>query len=342
MTTVVQSSNTPDAAKQPPSLQGLSLLRAVRALQVWLLPILLVVEFVVFALVSDTFFTAGNLVNVAVNAADLAFVAAGLTLIILMGGIDVSVGFAVGMLTWLAASLMNAMAPPIVVLLAVLAGGAAVGLVNGLLTARLAIPSIVATLGTSAIFQTGLFAFWNSRDVFSPPVFEFLSGAARIRDFPILIIIVLAVYGVLHLVLIQTKFGRSIFAIGSNVEAAKLAGIDVRRVRLGAALILGLLVGVAACTYLARVGVVQASSGGELTLLAIASVVVGGTSILGGEGSVIRTLGGVVFIVVLNNGIVLAGVPSLWNGVIIGLVILAAVSINGFTVLISDRKKKGL
>lgn len=334
------STSVPDGAGDPIVPRRVTELRVVHALQVWLLPILLVIEFVTFALVSKTFLTPGNLINVSVNAADLAFVAAGLTLIILMGGIDVSTGFAVGMLTWVVASLMNAMVPPIVVLLAALAGGVVVGLLNGVLTARLAIPSIVATLGTSAIFQTGLFALWNSHDVFSMPVFDFLSGGARISSLPVLVLIVLAVYIVLHLTLSQTKFGRSIYAIGSNVEAAKLAGINVRRIRISASVILGLLVGVAACTYLARVGVVQASSGGELTLLAIASVIVGGTSILGGEGSVVRTLGGVIFIVTLNNGIVLAGVPSLWNGVIIGLVILVAVSINGLAVVLGGRRKK--
>ncbi|WP_430591376.1 ABC transporter permease [Humidisolicoccus flavus] len=320
--------------------QQTTALRVVQRVQTWLLPALLVLEFIVFSMLSPFFLTSGNLVNVAVNAADLALIAAGLTLVILMGGIDVSTGFAVGMLSWLVAAAMGAGQPPIIVLLMALAGGAALGFFNGVLTARLAIPSIVATLGTSALFQTGLFALWNSRDLFSPPVFPFLSGAQRIGEIPVLILIVLAIYLVLHLMLTRTRFGRSIYAIGSNVEAAKLSGINVQRVRVAGSVILGLLIGIAACTYLARVGVVQASSGGELTMLAIASVVVGGTSILGGEGSVLRTLGGVAFIVVLENGIVLAGVPSLWNGLIIGVVILIAVSINGLAVIINARTKR--
>jgi ribose/xylose/arabinose/galactoside ABC-type transport system permease subunit len=336
-----------DSLDRPPSVpagsrRAFTLRRVVHLVQVWLLPALLVVEFVAFSLLSPFFLTSQNMINVALNAADLALIAAGLTLVILMGGIDVSTGFAVGMLTWVVASLTTAGQPPIVVLLAALAGGALVGLLNGALTARLAIPSIVATLGTSALFQTGLFALWNSRDLFSAPVFPFLSGAARIGMLPVLVLLVLGVYAVLHLILVQTRFGRSIYAIGSNVEAAKLSGINVRRVRIAGSIVLGLLIGVAACTYLARVGVVQASSGGELTMLAIASVVVGGTSILGGEGSVLRTLGGVIFIVVLDNGIVLAGVPSLWNGLIVGFVILVAVSINGFAVIIDARKKRSL
>lgn len=317
-------------------------MNVIRIVQTWLLPVLLIVEFVVFTALSPHFLTAPNLVNVGVNAADLALIAAGLTVVILMGGIDVSTGFAVGLLSWVVASLLAAGQPPIVVLIAALAGGTLIGLLNGVLTARLAIPSIVATLGTSALFQTGLFSLWNSKDIFSLPVFPFLSATARFGGVPLLLILVLAVYIVLHAVLSRTTFGRSVYAVGSNLEAAKLSGINVRRVRIVGSVILGLLLGLAACTYLGRVGVVQASSGGELTILAIASVVVGGTSILGGEGSVLRTLGGVVFINVLSNGIVLAGVPSIWNGLIVGFVILIAVSINGLAVLVRARSRRSV
>jgi ribose/xylose/arabinose/galactoside ABC-type transport system permease subunit len=317
-------------------------MNVIRIVQTWLLPVLLVVEFVVFTALSPHFLTAPNLVNVGVNAADLALIAAGLTVVILMGGIDVSTGFAVGLLSWVVASLLTAGQPPIFVLIAALAGGTLIGLLNGVLTARLAIPSIVATLGTSALFQTGLFSLWNSKDIFSLPVFPFLSATARFGGVPLLLILVLVVYIVLHIVLSRTTFGRSVYAVGSNLEAAKLSGINVRRVRIVGSVILGLLLGLAACTYLGRVGVVQASSGGELTILAIASVVVGGTSILGGEGSVLRTLGGVVFINVLSNGIVLAGVPSIWNGLIVGFVILIAVSINGLAVLVRARSRRSV
>ncbi|MDF2443120.1 MAG: rhamnose transport system permease protein [Subtercola sp.] len=317
-------------------------MNAIRIVQTWLLPALLVIEFVVFTALSPHFLTAPNLINVGVNAADLALIAAGLTVVILMGGIDVSTGFAVGLLSWIVASLLSAGQPPIVVLIAALVGGTVVGLLNGVLTARLAIPSIVATLGTSALFQTVLFSLWNSKDIFSPPVFPFLSATARVGGVPLLLILVVAVYVVLHAVLSRTRFGRSVYAVGSNLEAAKLSGINVRRVRIAGSVILGVLLGLAACTYLGRVGVVQASSGGELTILAIASVVVGGTSILGGEGSVLRTLGGVVFINVLSNGIVLAGVPSIWNGLIVGFVILVAVSINGLAVLVRARSRRSV
>jgi len=319
-----------------------TLARVLVAVRRYLLPLLLVVEFVVFTALSPQFLTAQNLLNVVTNASDLALIAAGLTLVVILGGIDVSTGFAVGVLAWIVGTLLGGAVPPALVLAVAIGGGVAIGLINGALVARLSIPSIVATLGTSAILQTVLFLLWGSRDLFSPPVLPALSGQARLLGLPVLVLIVLAVYAVLQFVLSATRFGRSVFAVGSNRDAAVLAGIDVTRVRLICYAVLGGLVGVAACTYIGRVGVVQASSGNELTLLAIAAVVVGGTSILGGEGSLIRTLGGLLFITVLQNGVVLAGVPPLWNGLMVGLVILLAVSIDGLVVLVEARRSRGL
>lgn len=315
---------------------------ALRLIRRLMLPILLVVEFVAFTTLSPQFLTAPNLLNIVTNASDLALVAAGLTLVILLGGIDVSTGFAVGMIAWIVGTLLNSQISPILVLLAAMLAGTGIGVLNGILVAKLSIPSIVATLGTSAIFQTLLFVLWNRSDVFSGPVFPFLSGQARVLGVPVLVLIILVVYLVLNLTLTNTRFGRSVYAIGSNREAAILAGINVARTRIACYAILGVLVGVAACTYIGRVGVVQASSGNEIALLAIAAVVVGGTSILGGEGSLIRTLGGLVFITVLQNGVVLAGVPPLWNGLMVGLVILFAVSIDGLVVLVNSRKSRNL
>ncbi|SNS49972.1 rhamnose transport system permease protein [Micrococcales bacterium KH10] len=338
-------STTPSPEAPDPSSaaqRDARLLSILRWIQQLLMPVLLVVEVILFTVLSPHFMTAQNWTNIAINSADLALIAAGLTLIVIMAGIDVSTGFAVGLIGWFVATGMADQRSPILVLLTALLAGAVLGLFNGLLTVRLAIPSIVATLGTSAIFQTLLFALWNSTDVFARPVFPWLSGQSRIAGFPTVALLVIVVYLILHVVLSRTVYGRSVYAIGSNAEAAALTGIKIGRVRLTAYLILGLLIGLAACLYSARIGVVQASSGGELTMLVISSVVVGGTSILGGEGSVLRTLGGLVFIAVLRNGVVLAGVPSLWNGVMIGVVILLAVGINGLVVRVSRRQRRSL
>jgi len=319
--TVAPKNATRDSIKGVPG--HLTLLR--RAL----LPMLLLGETTAFALTSPQFLSGTNLLNIVTGAADVALIAAGLTLVILLGGIDVSTGFALGAIAWVVMHLLGSQLNPGLIVISAVALGAVAGLLNGALVTRLTIPSIVATLGTSAIFQTLLFSLWNSTDLFSGPVVSILSPQGRFIGVPSLVVLVLVVYALLHVLLTSTVFGRSVYAIGSNREAATLAGVRTDRIRIVGFALVGALVGLAACTYVGRVGVVQASTGSEMSLLAIAAVVVGGTSILGGEGSVVRTLGGVAFIAVLQNGVVLAGVPPLWNGLMIGLVILLAVSIDG-------------
>jgi len=301
--------------------------RTLRRVQLALLPVLLVVEFIVFSLLSPRFFTPENLANIAYNSADLALVAAGVTLVVILGGIDVSTGFAVGIVAWTVAKLSGAGLPAFVVIFAALVVGAILGAINGSLVTFGKVPPIIATLGTAAIFQTALFALWNSNDLFASPVAPIFSGE-RVLGVPMVVGLVIVVYAFLAWFMHKRPSGRELYATGSNPEAARLAGIRVRRLTFLSYLTIGVLVGLAGLIYVGRVGVVQASSGNELTLLAIAAVVVGGTSILGGEGSVLRTLGGLVFIVVLQNGIVLAGVPPLWNGLMVGTTIILAVAID--------------
>lgn len=301
--------------------------RSLRRVQLALLPILLIVEFIVFSMLSPRFFTPENLANIAYNSAGLALVAAGVTLVVILGGIDVSTGFAVGIVAWTVAKLSGTGLPAFVVVLAAIVVGALLGAINGILVTFGKVPPIIATLGTAAIFQTALFALWNSNDLFAAPIAPIFSGE-RVLGVPMVVVPVIIVYAVLAWFMYKRPAGRELYATGSNPEAARLAGIRVNRLTFLAYLTIGVLVGLAGLIYVGRVGVVQASSGNEVTLLAIAAVVVGGTSILGGEGSVLRTLGGLVFIVVLQNGIVLAGVPPLWNGLMVGTTIILAVTID--------------
>lgn len=301
--------------------------RSLRRVQLALLPILLIVEFIVFSMLSPRFFTPENLANIAYNSAGLALVAAGVTLVVILGGIDVSTGFAVGIVAWTVAKLSGTGLPAFVVVLAAIVVGALLGAINGILVTFGKVPPIIATLGTAAIFQTALFALWNSNDLFAAPIAPIFSGE-RVLGVPMVVVPVIIVYALLAWFMYKRPAGRELYATGSNPEAARLAGIRVNRLTFLAYLTIGVLVGLAGLIYVGRVGVVQASSGNEVTLLAIAAVVVGGTSILGGEGSVLRTLGGLVFIVVLQNGIVLAGVPPLWNGLMVGTTIILAVTID--------------
>lgn len=295
-------------------------------------PLLLALELVVFASLSDNFLTSGNLANVVLNSVDLALIAGGLTLVIILGGIDVSTGPALGVVAWVVGTLTVAgVPPPLVVLLAIALGGL-MGLINGAIVSLLNVTAIIATLGTAAVWQTTLFGLWGGTDLFAPPVSTY-AAADRLFGVPTVAFLVVVVYAVLWYVSRYRAFGRHVYAVGNDIEAARLSGVLVRRVTLLTYVLVGCLVGLAAVVYMARVGVVQASSGADLSLAAIAAVVVGGTSITGGRGSVIGTLFGVLFIAVLQNGVVLTGVPPLWNGVLVGLFILLAVGID----VVSDR-----
>ncbi|NBE99714.1 ABC transporter permease [Nonomuraea sp. KC401] len=302
-----------------------------------LLPILLAAEVIFFTVAAPGFLSAANLANVVINSADLALLAAGVTLVVLLAGIDVSVGPMLGVVAWVGATLFVAgMPPPLVVVIALLLGGA-LGAVNGALVVGGRISPIITTLGTAAIFKTVLFILWDSTDVFAGPVVPAL-GPARAGGLPLVGLVVLAVFGVLAYVLRHRVFGRRLFAIGNDAEGARLLGVPVGRTAFAAYVLVGVLVGLAALIYVGRVGVVQATAGNELTLPAIAAVVVGGTSILGGEGGVLRTLGGLAFIALLQNGVVLMGVPPLWNGVLVGAAVALAVAFDVLTRRTLDKR----
>ncbi len=151
--------------------------RTLRRVQLALLPVLLVVEFIVFSLLSPRFFTPENLANIAYNSADLALVAAGVTLVVILGGIDVSTGFAVGIVAWTVAKLSGAGLPAFVVVFAALVVGALLGAINGSLVTFGKVPPIIATLGTAAIFQTALFALWKQQRPVRQPDRPDLLGA---------------------------------------------------------------------------------------------------------------------------------------------------------------------
>lgn len=300
-------------------------------------PVLLGLELLVFAMLSDNFLTGGNMANVILNSVDLALIAGGLTLVIILGGIDVSTGPALGVVAWVVGTLTVAGTSPALIVVLAIALGAVLGLINGAIVSVLNVTAIIATLGTAAVFQTALFGLWGGTDLFAPPVSRY-AAADRFLGVPTVAFLVIVVYAVLWYVTRYRAFGRHVYAVGNDPEAARLSGVGVRRVSLGAYVLVGALVGLAAVVYMARVGVVQATSGANLTLAAIAAVVVGGTSITGGRGSVIGTLFGVLFIAVLQNGVVLTGVPPLWNGVLVGMFILLAVGIDVVSERFSARK----
>lgn len=286
--------------------------------------VLVGVQFVLFSAVLPNFLTASNLQNVALRSAALAIVAAVMTLILLLGAIDVSVGSMLGVLAWTVATLTSGGAGVLTTVLTAVFIGVLMGTLNGLIVGKGKVLPIVGTLGMLFVWRAVLFGLWDHSDVFAGPVTPLI--VERVLGIPVVVIFVLALYGVLWYVLRARSYGRHVFAVGNDAETARLAGINVDRVIIATYALLGAAVGVAAIVFTARTGVVQAFTGEWFELGVIAAVLIGGTRITGGRGSIVGTLGGVIFVAMLQNGVVLMGVPSLWSEFALGAMILIAVS----------------
>lgn len=297
--------------------------------------ILLLLEMGFFGLMNPGFFQVWNLMTILQNSVDLAVIAAGMTLLMILGGIDISVGSLQGVIAIIVAWMIQGGHGLFMILLGALFIGCLGGMLNGLIVAYGKVPPIIATLGTSNILRALIFGMLGGTWITGiDPTLEFLN--TRLFGWlPSVIIIIVVVYIVFWYFTNYTRLGRAIYAVGNNPEASYLSGINVRYVKVVAHAIIGLLTGVASLTYIARMGSVEMSVGGTLPIQAIAATVVGGTSVTGGKGSIIGTLVGVLFINVLQNGILLLGIPSMMEWAIIGFFIIISVSFD----LLGARRK---
>jgi ribose transport system permease protein len=286
----------------------------------------LIAVLVFFSLTSEFFLDLRNFERLVTDSATLMLVAFGMTLVILLGEIDLSVGAAVSLISVILAQVMDAGAAwPVAVIAAVLAG-LLIGLLNGTVTVLGDIPSFIVTLGMMAI-ATGLayvFTGAISVAIMSEP-FLVLFYDAQLLGLPVPLWIVALCFAAVLVFLNRTVPGRQLFAVGANPAAARLSGVPVRRRKITVFAIMGLLVGLAAVLSAARLGSGAPASVPALTLDAIAAVIIGGASLFGGRASLVRTLMGAALIAVLNNGMVLLNVNIDAQYVVKGLIILVAV-----------------
>ncbi|MBO6674566.1 MAG: ABC transporter permease [Rhizobiales bacterium] len=279
-----------------------------------------------FSLSSEFFFNARNFERLATDSATLMLVAFGMTLVILIGEIDLSVSAVVGLLSVILAQfLLAGMAWPLAMALVILIS-VGIGSLNGAITVYGDIPSFIVTLGMLAI-ATGLaFVFTGAVSV-AILQYDFLDlfYSDQVLGVAIPLFIVAIAFLACLFTLSRTRFGRELFAIGANKEAARLSGVSVKQRKVAVFAIMGLLVGLGAILSAARLGNGAPGSSPTLTLDAIAAVIIGGASLFGGWASVLRTLLGALLIAVLNNGMVLLNVNIDAQYVIKGVIILFAV-----------------
>jgi ribose transport system permease protein len=274
------------------------------------------------------FLTVSNLLNVLEQSSINAIVAAGMTFAIISGGIDLSVGSVLALSGIVLASLLQTGAGLPVALTLALASAAACGLLNGLFVTMGRLPPFIATLGMMSVAR-GLALIWAEGRPISGFGESFrLIATARPLGIPAPVLITLLVYALAHVALAHSVFGRSIYAIGGNEEASRLSGVPVRLHKTGAYVVCGLTSGVAAVVLTARLNSAQPTAGIMYELDAIAATVIGGTSLFGGEGTLVGALIGALIMGVLRNGLNLLNVSSFVQQFVIGIVIIAAVLID--------------
>ena len=281
------------------------------------------------AISTDNFLLSQNLKNVGLQVAIVAIVAIGATIVILTAQIDLSSGSLVALTTVVLADLVKntGMSVPMAAVLMILMG-AGLGAVNGFFSSYGRIPSFIFTLGTLAIFRGLAFLQTGGTPIFSvsPQLDPIFYG--ELVGLPLPFVYVVVLYTLAWAFLTYTPRGRQIYAVGGNESAARLSGINVNRVRTEAFVIAGALAAVGGILLTARLDSGSPNYGQGMELMAIASAVIGGASLFGGQGNVFATLFGAFTIVIVQNGLNLHAVPSAWQNITLGVIIALAVGVD--------------
>lgn len=285
--------------------------------------------FLLFSLLSKSFLSVENLLNILRQVSMFGIVVVGVTFVMIGGGADLSVGGQMAVSGMITGLLMADFGVPILpaALICILVCGS-IGFLNGFITVKLNMFSLVVTLGTMLVLQGLAYVITGGYPVFGlPEAFAFL-GQGYIWVIPVPVIIFAIVVAVAWFVLEKTYFGRYIYAMGGNPEAARLAGVNIERMRIWVFTICGMVTGLSALIMLSRTNSGQPGAGASYPFDSMTAAVLGGISFAGGQGRLWGAIMGVLIIGILNNGLILMGVDTNWQGVIKGLLLIAAVGID--------------
>jgi ribose transport system permease protein len=312
---------------------------ASRLIRTYTFPVLLLVMCAIFAFSSPVFATDRNAVTVLRQVAPVGMIAVGMTFVILTAGIDLSVGSTVAVVAIVCANILrqNVNMDPLPTVIGVMCLGAILGTFNGLLVAKISIPDFIVTLATMGIYRALVYILAQKEEgtgviqnlVIRNNAFGWL-GNGKIGPFYVPVYGFVLIALIFYFVLKKTNFGVNVYAVGGNVTAARMSGVNVDRVKILVYTICGFCAGVAGVAAAGRSLTGTTLTGQGMELDVIAAVIVGGTSMAGGRGTILGTVLGTIFIGVLNNGMSLAGVSAYLQPVAKGAVILLAVMIDGW------------
>ncbi|WP_321301873.1 ABC transporter permease [uncultured Sphaerochaeta sp.] len=292
-----------------------------------LLPLAIVVIF--FTVMSDNFLNSYNVMNILRQASVYAIMATGMTFVILTGGIDLGQGSVLALAAVVCAKVINATGNMWLGILSAVAVGVVIGGINGVMIAYVRLPAFIMTLGSLYMVRGITLYITNSTqvNVKGAELFSFIGQGFLLGiPFPVYLFIGIGILAVIFLC--YTSTGRHIFAVGSNVVSARLSGVKVEKTLVVAYILSSVCVALAGVVYLARLTAAQPTAGEGYELESIAAAVVGGTSLAGGEGGVLGTLIGAVIIAVIRNGLVIIGVGSYFTKIVVGLIIVLAVTLD--------------
>ncbi len=289
----------------------------------------LIIFSVIISILSPRFLTKSNLLNVFRQTSINAIIAAGMTFVILTSGIDLSVGSILGFSGAIAAKMLATGSNIFLALLVAMVIGAISGILNGIIITKGKVQPFIATLAIMILLRGATMVFTSGRPIAVSgdkisPIFRWV-GTGNIGGIPVPIIIMAIVFIICYYILNHTQFGRHIYAVGGNEEAALLSGVNTDKVKILAYTISGILAAVAGIIVTSRLSSAQPTAGDGYELDAIAAVVLGGTSLVGGQGTVIGTIIGALIIGILNNALNLMDVQSYYQMIAKAIVILIAV-----------------
>ena len=282
-----------------------------------------------FSLSADYFLSWSNMVNIARQVSMIAIMAFGMTVVVVSGGIDLSVGAIMGFSgVFTAALMMNFHMPVWVCVIGGILSGGIIGYINGTVITKLKIPSFIATLAMLNIARGLTYLYTDAKPIYGLPDHFNIIGTGYIGPIPIPVILMLLVFAVFTVLMKKTKIGRYALSIGGNAEVARLSGINIKRYMRSFYLISGLMAGLAGIILTARMGSGEPNAGLSLEMDVIAAVVLGGTSLSGGKGTILGTLCGALLMGVLDNGLAMLQVSPFAQMVCTGVIVLIAVAIS--------------
>lgn len=280
----------------------------------------------VFSILSSAFLSVGNLINIVRQTGTVLVIALGMTYVIVSAEIDVSVGGVMAVSAIMGAMAITAYGALTGILIA-LAVGTGFGMLNGVVTVRYGIPSFIVTIGTLGVARGAAFVTSGASPVIiDNPTFEFVFGG-NIGPLPNIILWMAVLTIIAAVILSKTRFGRHVYSTGDSQQAAEYSGIDTGRVKIMTLTSAGLCAAIAGLLFIGRLGVARPGMGSGIELAVIAAVIIGGTSLFGGRGTIIGTVLGALLISVIDNGIILLGYGQSWQELIRGVVIIVAVAI---------------